>query len=106
MPPAARAHPELIGRPRRAGRGVAHLHVGAAALAADAEIGLRHARDSITTLRWNHDRVMIPAIVLAAGRSSRMGRPKASLPIGADTFLSRIVRTFLDAGVGDVVVVV
>ena len=38
-----------------------------------------------------------------------MGRPKASLPIGApgdDTFLSRIVRTFLDAGVEDVVVVV
>jgi CTP:molybdopterin cytidylyltransferase MocA len=49
---------------------------------------------------------MIPAIVLAAGRSSRMGRPKASLPIGDDTFLSRIVRTFLDAGVEDVVVVV
>jgi CTP:molybdopterin cytidylyltransferase MocA len=49
---------------------------------------------------------MIPAVVLAAGRSSRMGRPKASLPIGDDTFLSRIVRTFLDAGVEDVVVVV
>src|SRR5262245_34447815 len=52
---------------------------------------------------------MIPAVVLAAGRSSRMGRPKASLPIGPpgdDTFLSRIVRTFLDAGVEDVVVVV
>jgi molybdenum cofactor cytidylyltransferase len=38
-----------------------------------------------------------------------MGRPKASLPIGPpghDTFLSRIVRTFLGAGVEDVVVVV
>ena len=36
-----------------------------------------------------------------------MGRPKATLPLGEhDTFLSRIVATFLDAGVDDVVVVV
>jgi len=50
---------------------------------------------------------VIPAIVLAAGKSSRMGRPKATLPLdGGDTFLTRIVRTFTDAGVEDVVVVV
>ena len=50
---------------------------------------------------------MIPAVVLAAGRSSRMGRAKATLPLDAtDTFLTRIVRTFLEAGVDDVVVVV
>ena len=50
---------------------------------------------------------MIPAIVLAAGRSSRMGRPKAALPLGdGDTFLTRIVRTFRAAGVQDVIVVV
>jgi molybdenum cofactor cytidylyltransferase len=51
---------------------------------------------------------MIPAIVLAAGRSSRMGRAKATLPIDdrGDTFLTRIVRTFHNAGVDDVVVVV
>jgi molybdenum cofactor cytidylyltransferase len=49
---------------------------------------------------------MIPALVLAAGRSTRMGRTKALLPLdGRDTFLSRIVRTFLDANVDDVVVV-
>src|SRR5579862_2476409 len=36
-----------------------------------------------------------------------MGRAKAALPLdGGDTFLTRIVRTFLDAGVDDVVVVV
>ena len=36
-----------------------------------------------------------------------MGRAKATLPLdGTDTFLTRIVRTFLDAGVDDVVVVV
>jgi molybdenum cofactor cytidylyltransferase len=50
---------------------------------------------------------VIPAIVLAAGRSSRMGRAKAALPLDArDTFLSHIVRTFLAAEVDDVVVVV
>jgi molybdenum cofactor cytidylyltransferase len=50
---------------------------------------------------------VIPAIVLAAGRSSRMGRAKATLPAGdSHTFLTRIVRTLLDAGVDDVIVVV
>jgi molybdenum cofactor cytidylyltransferase len=51
---------------------------------------------------------MIPGIVLAGGRSSRMGRPKALLPIGSsgDTFFDRVTRTLLDAGIHDVVVVV
>lgn len=50
---------------------------------------------------------MIPVIVLAAGKSTRMGKPKAMLPLeGGDTFLTRIVRTFLDAGIDDIVVVV
>jgi molybdenum cofactor cytidylyltransferase len=50
---------------------------------------------------------VIPAIVLAAGKSSRMGRPKANLPLeGGETFLSRIVRTFHAAAVDDVVVVI
>ena len=50
---------------------------------------------------------MIPGLVLAAGRSSRMGRAKATLPLDAgDTFLTRIVRTYLAAGVDDVIVVV
>jgi molybdenum cofactor cytidylyltransferase len=49
---------------------------------------------------------MIPAIVLAAGRSTRMGRSKATLQIDdRDTFLSRIVRTLLDGGADDVVIV-
>ena len=34
-----------------------------------------------------------------------MGRPKATLPLGDDTFLGRIVRSFQEAGVDDVVVV-
>jgi molybdenum cofactor cytidylyltransferase len=50
---------------------------------------------------------VIPAIVLAAGKSTRMGRSKANLPLGSgETFLSRIVRTLYAAAVDDVVVVV
>jgi molybdenum cofactor cytidylyltransferase len=52
-------------------------------------------------------------MILAAGKSTRMGRPKANLPLdprvhaeGGETFLTRIVRTFLEAGIDDVVVVV
>ena len=95
------AHPELIRCPGHPGSGIAHLHLGAAALAADVEGDVGHAR------RFYNIVSVIPAIVLAAGRSSRMGRAKATLPLdGGDTFLSRIVRTFLAAGVDDVVVVV
>jgi CTP:molybdopterin cytidylyltransferase MocA len=51
---------------------------------------------------------MISAIVLAAGLSTRMkGEPKALLRIDErDTFVTRIIRTFNEAGIGDVVVVV
>ena len=50
---------------------------------------------------------MIPGIVLSAGDSSRMGRPKALLPIGADgeSFLHRITRVLREGGVEDVIVV-
>lgn len=50
---------------------------------------------------------MLPAIVLSGGASSRMGRPKALLPIPntTDVFLTRLVRTLKEAGVEDVVVV-
>jgi molybdenum cofactor cytidylyltransferase len=51
---------------------------------------------------------VIPAIILAAGASSRMGRPKALLPIAAEgtTFLGRLVRTLREAGADDIIVVV
>lgn len=49
---------------------------------------------------------MIAAIVLAAGKSTRMGRTKALLPIGGATFLSHIIETFRDAGVERIAVVV
>jgi len=50
---------------------------------------------------------VIPAIVLAAGQSTRMGRPKALLPLEpGETFLSHIVSTLRAAEVEDVIVVV
>jgi CTP:molybdopterin cytidylyltransferase MocA len=48
---------------------------------------------------------VVVGIILAAGASVRMGRPKALLPIGGDTFVTRVCRTLLDAGVDDLVVV-
>ena len=50
---------------------------------------------------------MIGAIILAAGASSRMGRPKAALPLGrhGHTVLSMGVRALIAAGVPRVVVV-
>lgn len=48
---------------------------------------------------------MIVGIILAAGASSRMGRPKALLPIGADTFVTRLAKTLRAGGVDDVLVV-
>ena len=54
-----------------------------------------------------HPPVVVPGLILAGGRSTRMGRPKALLPLDArDTFVSRLVRTLRDGGVRDVVVVV
>jgi molybdenum cofactor cytidylyltransferase len=50
---------------------------------------------------------MIPAVVLAAGKSTRMGgRTKALLPVDdRETFVGRIVRTFREAGVEEIVIV-
>jgi CTP:molybdopterin cytidylyltransferase MocA len=48
---------------------------------------------------------MIAGIVLAAGRSRRMGRPKAFLRLGGLTFLERAVAALRDGGCDAVVVV-
>jgi molybdenum cofactor cytidylyltransferase len=49
---------------------------------------------------------MTRAIVLAAGASTRMGRPKALLEAGGRTFIRRILDVMHEAGVTDAVVVV
>jgi molybdenum cofactor cytidylyltransferase len=48
---------------------------------------------------------MISAIILAAGESKRMGRPKMLLPWGSNTVLGQVIATFQAAGVEDVLVV-
>jgi len=47
----------------------------------------------------------VVGIVLAAGASLRMGRPKALLPFGAETFVSRVCTVLAGGGVDDIVVV-
>jgi molybdenum cofactor cytidylyltransferase len=49
---------------------------------------------------------VIPAILLAAGASARMGRPKALLDLAGQTFVRRILATLKEGGVAETVVVV
>jgi CTP:molybdopterin cytidylyltransferase MocA len=52
-------------------------------------------------------RSSIPAIVLAAGHSSRMGQPKATLTLpNGDTFIGRITKELTTGGAAPVIVVV
>ena len=48
---------------------------------------------------------MIVAVILSAGESSRMGRPKALLPIDGETFIERIVGALARSRVGKIIVV-
>ena len=48
---------------------------------------------------------MISAIILAAGESKRMGRPKMLLPWGTTTVLGQVISTFRQAGVDQILVV-
>lgn len=49
---------------------------------------------------------MITAIVLAAGKSTRMGQPKMLMPWGNTTVLGRVIQTLTAAGVEDISLVV
>lgn len=48
---------------------------------------------------------MITAIILAAGRSTRMGSPKMLLPWGKVVILEHIIAVFSQAGIDDILVV-
>lgn len=48
---------------------------------------------------------LLPAIVPAAGKSRRMGRPKLLIPFGGVPLIARVVRALLDGGAGLVIVV-
>ena len=47
----------------------------------------------------------VAGIVLAAGHSSRMGRPKQLLPAGGETLLQRVLREVLASGLDPVILV-
>lgn len=49
--------------------------------------------------------VMIAAIVLAAGKSERMGRPKMYLPWGDTTVIGQVVYTLTQAGLDEIIIV-
>jgi molybdenum cofactor cytidylyltransferase len=48
---------------------------------------------------------MIAAVVLAAGKSERMGQPKMGLPWGDTTVIEKVIATLVQAGLDEVVVV-
>ncbi len=48
---------------------------------------------------------MIAAVVLAAGQSKRMGRPKMTLPWGDTTVIGRVVTALAEAGLPEILVV-
>lgn len=49
--------------------------------------------------------VGIAAVVLAAGRSQRMGEPKLPLPFGRTTVIGQVVGVLAEAGLAEIVVV-
>ena len=126
MSAASRADPELVRGPRTAGLGILEFHLGPAALASDTDGNVNHGRilarrhdpKGTEDVRprytwatgadpWARRIHMIPGVILAAGASSRMGRPKVSLPtdVPGETFLSRLITTLRLGGVDDVLVV-
>jgi len=48
---------------------------------------------------------MISAIILAAGKSTRMGSPKMLLPWGDKTIIEHVISVFAKAGIDDILVV-
>ncbi len=48
----------------------------------------------------------VGAVILAAGQSRRMGKPKLTLPWGSTTVIEQVVSTLLNAGITQIVVVI
>lgn len=107
MPAAARADPELIRPPGLTGYRVLHLHLIATPLAADLQFEFNHVAGIVAPGGVVEYGPVIPAIILAAGASSRMGRTKALLPLPrGDCFLLRLEATLRAAGVEEIIAVI
>ena len=48
---------------------------------------------------------MISAIILAAGKSKRMGKPKLILPLNGKTVIEKVIETVKESNVDNIVVV-
>jgi CTP:molybdopterin cytidylyltransferase MocA len=57
-------------------------------------------------MRAGCEGIVIAAVVLAAGASTRLGQPKQLTMLGGETLLERAVRTAQEAGLSPVIVVV
>ena len=49
--------------------------------------------------------ILLGAVILAGGRSRRMGRPKALIPLEGSTFLETIADRYGEAGIRDLLAV-
>jgi molybdenum cofactor cytidylyltransferase len=107
MASTLRARPELLGGPRLSGRGIFHVHLRTAALTPNLKTEVDHAPDCRSVCsRARYDAQVLAPIVIAAGQSTRMGRPKALLRDDAGrTFVARVVKTLSDGGLTGVTVV-
>ncbi len=67
---------------------------------------LRAAPGSVSSVAGSSDRLLVGAVVLAAGSASRMGyRPKCLLEIDGVPMIRRQISALLGAGIGELVVV-
>jgi molybdenum cofactor cytidylyltransferase len=51
------------------------------------------------------NKASIAAVILAAGASRRMGRPKLVLPWGQESVIGQVVHTLMEAGINEIVAV-
>lgn len=58
-----------------------------------------------STLGYEFIIMKIAAVILAAGKSERMGIPKPLLPIGGSTFLNTIIESLKKAGLEEIITV-
>ena len=51
------------------------------------------------------NKALVAAVVMAAGESKRMGRPKLVLPWGQDSVIGQVVHTLMEADINEIIIV-